>query len=200
MTRVVESSTHARAPLPPPLPPPPPPPRARGSRGPRRGVGVETREEEGAREGGQGHTREARHVASCCETDGWRGRWKDVQTDRRRTDRKMAPSSLPCTASAAAVAAAEVHARRTCGGEEWFQRVRKQSLGGGWKLSSEKFERTDAKRGGAEARPAEALHEGVARSSRRVPSAQNAPRGLEFTRFSSRTGGRPTHTGCTTII
>ena len=60
-------------------------------------------------------------------TDGWRGGWRDGQTDRRRTDGRIAPSSLPCTASAAAVAAAEVHARRTCGGGEWFQRVRKQS-------------------------------------------------------------------------
>ena len=91
------------------------------------------------------------------------GKWRDGQTDRRRTDGRIAPSSLSYTASAAAVATADVHARRTCGGWEWFQRVRKQSLGGGWKLSSEKFERTDAKRGGAEARPAAAApHENAA--------------------------------------
>ena len=40
------------------------------------------------------------------------GKWRDGQTDRRRTDGRIAPSSLSYTASAAAVAAAEVHTRR----------------------------------------------------------------------------------------
>ena len=82
-------------------------------------------------------------------------RTEDEQTDGSHRRRCRAPPPPP--RSRPPKSTLVVPAEEGSGFKEFGSKV-----GGGWKLSSEKFERTDAKRGGEEARPAAVLHEGVA--------------------------------------
>ena len=82
-------------------------------------------------------------------------RTEDEQTDGSHRRRCRAPPPTP--PSRPPKSTLVVPAEEGSGFKEFGSKV-----GGGWKLSSEKFERTDAKRGGEEARPAAVLHEGVA--------------------------------------
>ena len=82
-------------------------------------------------------------------------RTEDGQTGESHRRRCRAPPPPP--RSRPPKSTLVVPAEEGSGFKEFGSRV-----GGGWKLSSEKFERTDAKRGGEEARPAAVLHEGVA--------------------------------------
>ena len=78
-TATATARAHERAP--PPPPPPPPPPARGGSRGPRRGVGVEKRRAH-ARGGRGAHEKRVTSHHVVRRTDGW----ADGGTDRRTED------------------------------------------------------------------------------------------------------------------
>ena len=93
-------------------------------------------------------------------TDGWADGGTDRRTEDGQTDgshRRRCRAPPPPPPSRPPKSTLVVPAEEGSGFKEFGSKV-----GGGWKLSSEKFERTDAKRGGEEARPAAVLHEGVA--------------------------------------